>query len=205
MKVLNLYAGLGGNRAEWGDEHEVVAVEKDAALAKLYQERFPHDLVVVGDAHKYLIDHFREFDFVWSSRPCVTHSRVAAAFNAHGKGMYVYPDMGLYEEIIFLRHFFKGRWVVENVIPYYKPLIEPTAVRDRHFFWANFAIPSKGRVATCDEPIEHVKVSTGRYGFDVSDYKGKQRKTQLLRNLINPKLGRFVMDCAFKQRQEVLV
>jgi hypothetical protein len=27
MRILNLYAGIGGNRALWGDEHEVTAIE----------------------------------------------------------------------------------------------------------------------------------------------------------------------------------
>ena len=31
--------------------------------------------------------------------------------------------MKLYEEIIFLDNYFKGKYVVENVIPYYEPLI----------------------------------------------------------------------------------
>jgi hypothetical protein len=29
MKILNLYAGIGGNRKLWGDEHEIVAVENN--------------------------------------------------------------------------------------------------------------------------------------------------------------------------------
>ena len=54
MKILNLYCGLGGNRTLWGDEHEVTAVEIDADIAKIYQDRFPDDTVVIGDAHKFL-------------------------------------------------------------------------------------------------------------------------------------------------------
>lgn len=27
MKILNLYAGIGGNRKLWGDDHEVTVVE----------------------------------------------------------------------------------------------------------------------------------------------------------------------------------
>jgi DNA (cytosine-5)-methyltransferase 1 len=79
MKVLNLYACLGGNRYKWdevaeeaGIELQVTAVELDPELAKLYQERFPNDTVIVADAHQYLLDHYKEFDFVWSSPPCPT-------------------------------------------------------------------------------------------------------------------------------------
>jgi len=37
MKVLNLYACLGGNRLKWTD-CEVTAVELDPELARMYQE-----------------------------------------------------------------------------------------------------------------------------------------------------------------------
>ena len=77
MKILNLYACLGGNRYKWGNEHEIVAVEWDEELAKLYKERFPNDEVVVADAHEYLLKNFRSFDFIWSSPPCPSHSRAA--------------------------------------------------------------------------------------------------------------------------------
>ena len=39
-----------------------------------------------------------------------------------------YADMALYEEILFLKHNIKGGWVVENVKPYYTPLIPPKAI-----------------------------------------------------------------------------
>ena len=48
MRVLNLYACLGGNRLLWED-CEVTAVELDPELARMYQERFPDDTVIVGD------------------------------------------------------------------------------------------------------------------------------------------------------------
>lgn len=64
MKILNLYAGIGGNRKLWGDEHEITAVENDPNIAKIYQEFFPNDTVIVGDAHKYLLEHYKEFDFI---------------------------------------------------------------------------------------------------------------------------------------------
>ena len=35
-KILNLYAGIGGNRKLWGDEHEITAVEYDEATADVY-------------------------------------------------------------------------------------------------------------------------------------------------------------------------
>lgn len=64
MKILNLYAGIGGNRKLWGNDDEITAVEFDEQIAKIYQDNFPNDKVVIGDAHQYLLEHFREFDFI---------------------------------------------------------------------------------------------------------------------------------------------
>ncbi len=46
MKILNLYAGIGGNRAIWGNNHEITAVELDPEIAKAYLDRFPSDTVI---------------------------------------------------------------------------------------------------------------------------------------------------------------
>ncbi|NDG20196.1 MAG: DNA cytosine methyltransferase, partial [Betaproteobacteria bacterium] len=125
LKILNLYACLGGNRYKWDEvaDIEVTAVELDIELAKAYQERFPNDKVIVTDAHQYLLEHYKEFNFIWSSPPCPTHSK--ARFWAYGKKNPVYPDMKLYEEIIFLQHHAteNQKWIVENVNGYYEPLI----------------------------------------------------------------------------------
>ena len=74
MKILNLYAGIGGNRKLWGDEHDITAVELDESIAKIYQDFFPNDTILIEDAHDYLLQNFKEFDFIWSSPPCPTHS-----------------------------------------------------------------------------------------------------------------------------------
>lgn len=70
MKILNLYAGIGGNRKLWGDDYEITAVEFDPEIARAYQDRYPNDTVIVGDAKQYLLDHYKEFDFIWASPPC---------------------------------------------------------------------------------------------------------------------------------------
>jgi DNA (cytosine-5)-methyltransferase 1 len=132
IKVLNLYAGVGGNRKLWKGV-EVTAVEIDPRIAAVYQRLYPEDRVVVGDAHAYLQENFRDFDFIWSSPPCPTHSRMAKATRHK---LRRYPDLKLYEEILFLRHFFKGQWVVENVVPFYEYLL-PASVRGRHAYWSS--------------------------------------------------------------------
>lgn len=78
LRVLNLYCGLGGNRKLWQD-CQVVAVENNIEVADAYQEFFPEDKVIVGDAHQYLINNFTQFDFIWSSPPCQSHSRMTKA------------------------------------------------------------------------------------------------------------------------------
>ena len=64
MKILNLYAGLGGNRKDWGNNHEVTAVEMEQKIADVYKTNFPSDTVIIGDAHEYLLNHVDEFDFI---------------------------------------------------------------------------------------------------------------------------------------------
>ena len=139
MKVLNLYAGIGGNRKLWEDV-EVTAVENNPEIAEIYQDFFPDDKVIITDAHQYLLEHYEEFDFIWSSPPCPTHSKINFSFK--GRFKIKYPDMRLYQEIILLKYWFKGKWVVENVISYYTPLIVPQQ-SGRHYFWANFKITNK--------------------------------------------------------------
>lgn len=139
LRVLNLYAGIGGNRKLW-DNVEVTAVENNPKIAAVYQDLYPNDTVIVGDAHQYLLDHYAEFDFIWSSPPCPTHSRARYGLGFHGHGFAaVYPDMRLYQEIILLKHHFKGQYCIENVQAYYKPLIEPLSI-GRHWYWVNFPI-----------------------------------------------------------------
>lgn len=151
---------------------------------------YPEDIVIIGDAHQYLLDHHQEFDFVWSSPPCPTHSKANTSLK--GYGIYRYPDMSLYQEIIFLKHFFKGKWVVENVIPYYKPLIEPTATIDRHHFWSNFEIPvftvnRKGNVARSTK-----ETLANHHGIKLPPNVKDQRK--LLRNAVYPPVGLHIIN-----------
>ena len=190
MKVLNLYAGIGGNRKLW-DDVEVTAVEQDPEIAKVYQDLFPNDKVIVGDAHQYLLEHYKEFDFIWSSPPCQTHSSFRHNICVRFRGTKPkYPDMKLYQEIIFLKHNFKGKWVVENVKPYYTPLIEGKLIQ-RHMFWSNFDIPhielAKDKIRTAQIPQLQEK-----HGFDLSAYKLKNKR-QILRNCVVPELGNHIL------------
>ncbi len=197
MKVLNLYAGIGGNRKLWKDV-EVTAVELDPKIAKIYKDHFPNDIVIVGDAHQYLLEHFDEFDFIWSSPPCPSHSRVRFANTNQNKP--IFPSMLLYEEIIFLKHHFKGKFVVENVISYYDPLIIPYQFRE-HYYWANFIIDGKKNAnRKYDSGIMELSKLKG---FDLSKYQGID-KNKILRNCVEPEAGLIIMQMAFSKKQEVL-
>jgi DNA (cytosine-5)-methyltransferase 1 len=200
MKILNLYAGIGGNRKLWGDEHEVTAVEIDEAIAGVYQEFFPNDKVIVGDAHQYLLDHYTEFDFIWSSPPCPSHSqlRFNLGFKANRKYRKVkaiYPDMTLYEEILLLKHWFKGLWIVENTIPYYEPLILAQKVGG-HIWWANFKILpfNHGNRNHRGGTVESLQE---RKGFDLSGFNITEKR-KLLRNCVEPETGLHVFNCGIK-------
>jgi len=192
MKILNLYACLGGNRYKWGDDHEITAVELDQDLARLYKERFPNDKVIVTDAHQYLLENYNEYDFIWSSPPCPTHSRIRFA-NTKAKRMY--PEMSLYQEIIFLDTHFKGKYVVENVIPYYKPLIEAQK-RGRHLYWANFPLPNvlTTRKAQIGAGTDEVNKLCEFHEIDLSTYKGGQRKDKVARNLVDFEAGKTIFE-----------
>jgi DNA (cytosine-5)-methyltransferase 1 len=214
-KILNLYACLGGNRYKWDDvakeaeiEIEVTAVELDEELARLYQERFPNDKVIVSDAHQYLLDHYKEFDFIWTSPPCPTHSR-ARGWNTKVETMY--PDMKLYEEIILLQTVskgedkrFKGKFVVENVIPYYNPLI-PSQKRGRHLYWANFIIPNlhHRQSPKIGSGNNEVKNWCKFHDYNFRNYKGKQSTQKIARNLVDYEAGKTILQTALNiQKKE---
>jgi len=200
MRVLNLYAGIGGNRALWTGV-DVTAVEHDPKIAAVYQKLYPQDTVIVGDAHSYLLENHGNFDGVWSSPPCQSHSRFTRS-GRNRKPRYV--DLALYEEILLLKHDFKGDWwVVENVVPFYTPLIEPTAKLGRHLFWSNFSIPERdfpsfpGFISR--QNLEAKKEWHDYLGiyFDEVLYSGKNHcPTQVLRNAVYPPMGLWVFSHA---------
>jgi DNA (cytosine-5)-methyltransferase 1 len=199
MKILNLYACLGGNRYKWNEvkeDIEVTAVDLDPELAKLYKERFPDDKVIVADAHQYLLDHYKEFDFIWSSPPCPTHSRMRKTNTGEGerKSKATYSDMKLYEEILLLKHFYKGKYCVENVIPYYEPLISAKK-RGRHLYWTNFNLPNNLNERKAKNFI-HSKVSdlSEFHDYDFTKYKGYQRIDKVARNLVDYEAGKTIFE-----------
>ena len=196
MKILNLYAGVGGNRMLWGEEHSVTAVEFNVSVADCYKTLYPSDTVIVGDAHQYLLEHYHEFDFIWASPPCQSHSAVrqcvAKVWHKHKErpnmkgNKPIYPDMTLWQEIIFLKHHATCDWVIENVKPYYKPFLEPSFTLGKHLYWSNktLILPKtegyRGHDATISD-LQKIK------GVDLSSFTFKGiTKRQVLRNMVEP-------------------
>ncbi len=203
MKILNLYAGIGGNRKLWGDEHLITAVEINPQIAKIYSDFFSKDTIVIGDAHQYLLEHFKEFEFIWSSPPCPSHS-VCSHF-LKGQGIIRYPDQSLWQEIILLRHFFKGKYCIENTRSYYEPLYPPQTV-GRHYFWANFKINdikvdyqigTMNRQASKEKQrkaiIREAQIPEFLALRDLKDFK-LPNKRQILRNCVLPKIGLHILN-----------
>jgi DNA (cytosine-5)-methyltransferase 1 len=199
LKVLNLYAGIGGNRKLWEDV-EVTAVERDEKIASIYQDFFPKDKIVVGDAHQYLLEHFGEFDFIWSSPPCPTHSRVRKANHLQNKP--IYPCMKLYEEILLLKHYFKGKYCVENVISFYEPLIRPSEMAS-HYFWHNFHISKYKGVGRGMGKNENFNDLCKLKGFDISKYSGID-KMKTIRNCVEPEVALHILNEAKRDAHSYL-
>ena len=202
IKILNLYAGIGGNRKLWNGYIEVTAIENNPEIAKIYKDFFPNDKVIVTDAHQYLLEHFKEFDFIWSSPPCPSHSKIRMfSAVARGQNEPIFPDMNLYAEILFLQGYFKGKWVVENVIGWYEPLIKPKQVGN-HYYWTNFPLTNIESESRChDGKIEELEK---RKGFDLSNYSIGIDKKLLLRNCVEPNEALHIFEMAFKKPQLTL-
>jgi len=199
--ILNLYAGIGGNRRLWGDAYEVVAVESDERIAEVYSALYPNDIMLVGDALEALETISHEFDFIWSSPPCQSHGQYRHNVGVLGKGYTpLVPDMtSLYGQIVFLQTYYRGLWVVENTVPYYTPLIPYTAKLQRHLFWSNFDIPvvdihsaglrTKNKISDFDS-------------YEVLDQSKIPNKRQVLRNCVDAQIGLHILECAIKNDRE---
>lgn len=107
--------------------------------------------------------------------------------------------MRLYEEILFLKHNFKGKWVVENVVPYYTPLVDAQKI-GRHLFWSNFTIPdykapefknmiNRQNLSAKEELMDWIGIHYDKNIY----YEGNHCPTQVLRNCVHPKLAEHII------------
>ena len=173
-------------------EYSIITIN-NKKIADKYKELYPNDQIIIGDAHEYLLNHYEEFDFIWSSPPCQSHSITNHFLNAQGKKRY--PDLKLYEEIILLSTFYKGIWVVENVKPYYKPLIDGQ-ISGRHMFWCNF------NITNFKTPIDDIG-SMHNKCFTIKGQRASKKSLEE-RNAVYSPLGLHIWNCAYKQKQVLL-
>ncbi len=211
MKILNLFCGIGGNRTLWGNKHEITAVEHNQQIAMIYLKRFPNDIVIIGDAIDYLEQHYKEFDFIWASPPCQTHTTMCVM----NKKKQV-PDLrSLYGIIIFIETWSDTLYCVENVIPHYGWLRKPTILINRHPYWSNFPIYKKEfeRVFLEHKTVDdngHIHIHTVPYRDLAKDFnvdlslleglKSKMKRT-VLRNCVHPEVGKYILDSITNTKQ----
>ena len=193
MKILNLYSGIGGNRQLWTDV-EVTSVEINPQIANIYSDFYPNDNIIIGDAHLYLLENYHKYDFIWSSPPCQSHSSFRQNICVRYRNTKPeYPDMKLYQEIIFLQYNSKCKWVVENVKPYYEPLIHGKLIQ-RHLFWSNFGIENIN-IKNDDIRTAQIPQLQKQLNINLNKYK-LTNKRQILRNCVEPKLGLHILNQA---------
>ena len=203
MKILIGCAGIGGESDKWDDiNNEITHVEIDKKIASVISDRKPNRSVIIGDAFDFLLNYFSEFDFIWFSPPCQANSRMIRG----GKNRKPrFPDLRLYELKIFLDYNFNGYYVIENVVPYYNPLIEQTSKLGRHLFWSNFDISDfdikqpKGFIMTGNvSGSEKLKKWLGiNYKGNIY-YDNNHDPCQVLRNCVHPDMGLHVFNCLIK-------
>lgn len=196
MKILNLYCGLGGNRRGWPPGDYVTAVDIDPGVLGEYEKAFPQDQCVLDDAHEFLRLNFREYDAIWSSPPCQSHSRMSRV-NYGRHAFTAYPDFRLYEEVVFLQANCEAPWIVENVVPFYRMPIRGE-IRGRHVFWSNKYVP-QFTVKGLDPTVCTRRELAKELGFDYEGniYQGSNDPLKVMRNCVHPEIGRIIYEEVF--------
>ncbi len=103
--------------------------------------------------------------------------------------------MKLYEEIILLDKFYKGKYCVENVIPFYEPLIAAKK-RGRHLYWTNFNLPNilSKRKSPEMKGSGSIERFSKFHNYDFYKYKGKQNRGKMSRNLVDYEAGKTIFE-----------
>jgi len=195
MKILNLFAGIGGNRKLWTGD--ITAVEIDLEIALIYQKYFPHDSIFIQDALIFVQEiDLEKYDFIWASPSCISHTMLQMT-----RG-YNIPDLtSLYGLIMFFRFKLQNsniKWVVENVRPWYKPLIQPSFSLDRHYYWSNFQVPFKKVLFENKWNNMSINQLCELLGYNKEDFDNTLHDRQLLRNCVYPETSKYILDSAFQ-------
>ncbi len=190
-------------------------VDSDPVICKIYQELYPNDTVIVGDVNDHFRKHSDEYGFAWFSPPCQPNTRlVIANWGRYGN----IPPIPNFDQVYgiqpWLKKCFKGSWVIENVIPWYEPPYKPMVNLGRHLFWSNFIIPHKkfkeNRIAIdkilLPELAKFQKVDLEWLkSFKFPHWtKNHDVYRTILRNMVNKKIGKYILNCAVKPKQKTL-
>ena len=214
MRILNLFAGIGGNRTLWGDKHQITAVEYDPNIVKMYEERFPYDEMIIADAYEFCEDHYTEYDFIWASPPCQTHNKSMYRPNVKKR----MPDFKLYEMIFFLQQWCECKWIVENV-EVIDEVIRHNSQVGRHLIWCNFLIPNK-KFPKSYKTKTYIGSDGKKHNGGLADLSlaeliklhkinikiSHPLKRSILRNCVDYRIGKYILDqVKNKQIQQTLI
>lgn len=212
MKILNLFAGLGGNRRTWSS-HEITAVDFNPKIVNIYKKLYPNDLIIEKDVFDYLQEiDLLEYDFIWSSPPCQSHSHMQV-FTKNGRKAKLPMINQVLGLALWLKKYYPGPFVVENVVPWYGILKTNklfTVVIDRHLFYSNFKILPKsfdkgnnrhGSIGgIMRESREYLMNKHHLPNWILEDLSGVHDKDQIIRNCVDSKIGDYVL----KQSQRLV-
>jgi len=204
MKILDLFAGIGGtakgiHKALEDNnikDYEYIAIEINSIIAKTHKENNPKSTVIVGDAFDFLNGKIEEYNFIWASPPCHTHSRVNWLMKRYD------PDPSLWQIIQFLKENAKA-FVVENVIPYYKPPIPITFTIDRHAFWSSFPI-AHFKTKERAKNLRWMKYGDFQKYHELDPPKEGYDKRKSLRNVVNPVISYNIFSQFLNPKQKKL-
>ena len=98
---------------------------------------------------------------------------------------------------MFLENYYGGKYCVENVIPYYEPLI-PAKKIGRHLYWTNFRLPNDlgERKHSIMESKDETKKWCEFHNYDFTKYKGTQPVQKIARNLVDYEAGKTIFNIA---------
>jgi len=219
--ICNAFGGVGANTHNWSrDKHDITHIEYNKEIARCNEQLHPEDTVVVEDAIIHLENNWDQYDYIWASPPCPSHSSIRKAGAKKGQYTAKMPDMDLYSVIVFLDEFFQGEFTVENVKPYYKRLdkqerekirnrqtvIPPASETSRHLFWSSHEVPE---VRLPTQNIHHGNHSdmTEWLGIpELNDYTFQSvEKRKVLRNCVHPKIGEAILKSKNVKQQKLQV
>jgi len=218
-EVLNAWAGIGANTHNWNrDKYNITHIEINEEIAEANTELHPNDTVIQTDAKQFLVENYQDFDYIWASPPCPSHSSIAKAGAKNGQYNAKIPDMNLYGVIIFLDEYFEGDWTVENVQPFYERLdkqerekaeakqtvIPPAQKTSRHLFWSSHEI-SETSVPRSGFNKKNNQEIMDWLGIQVDNSFDTVEKRKVLRNCVHPKIGEAILNSRKVKQQKFSV